>query len=181
MHIFQSALAGLGLAFAVAAPVQSATFQVFESGSATLLGTFEAPQAGGALTAAAFVLEGGTFDALLGGAEAPVYDAGNGWVTGAGGPFGGIANSLAFNTADLFANPITCGIGECVFSMTSSGGGGAPAEWYLDYLPANPADAAPIDFGFYDVQLAPVPLPATALLLLAALGGGLVVSRRRGI
>lgn len=179
MHVFQIAAAGVGLALAVSTPLQAATFQVFESGSATLLGTFEAPQAGGSLTAAAFNLQGGTFDALLAGAQAPVYDAGNGWVTGAGSPFGGIANTLAFDTLDLFSNPITCGVGECVFSMTSSGGGGAPAEWYLDYLPASPADAAPIDFGFYDVQLAPVPLPATGLLLFAALGAGLLVSYRR--
>lgn len=166
------------LCLMAATPALPATFNIFEAGTTTQLGTFDAPVAGGAVTSAVLTLAGGVFDVLDLGAQAPVYDAVNNWIVGTGSSFGSVTNSVAFNTTDFLSNPITCQIGECVFSFTNSGGGGVPAEWYLDYIPGNPANAAPIDLGYYDIVIAPVPLPATALLLVGALAG-LVRMRRR--
>jgi hypothetical protein len=146
---------------ATAAP--AATFNIFEAGTTTLLGTFEAPLGGGALTTASISVDGGLFNVLDGGTSAPVYDAVNNWITGAGDPFAGITNSVAYNTTDIAMNPITCGVGECVFALTDSSGPGVPPEWAIIYLPG----PASIDFGFYEIQ--PVPLPATALMLAGAL------------
>ena len=115
------------------------------------------------------------------GNTAPYFDAINSWVVGAGGPFGAVANSAAFATTDLFLNPITCQVGECIFSFTNSGGGGAPAEWYLDYLPANPGDAAPIAFGNYTIEMAAIPLPAAGqILLIGLIGLASARMRRKG-
>ena len=131
------------LCLSVAAPAAAATFNVFQAGTNIQFGSFDAPVGGGALTSASFSLAGGVFDTLGAGPAAPVYDAVNNWVVGAGITFSEITNSVAFNTVDLFTNPITCGIGECRLSLIDSGGGGAPAEWYLDHLPL----ATPIDLG----------------------------------
>jgi hypothetical protein len=161
---------------ATAAP--AATFNIFEAGTTSLLGTFEAPLGGGPLTAASISAGGGVFDVLALGSMAPVYDAVNNWITGAASPFGAVSNSVAFMTTDISDNDITCGIGECFFSLTDSSGGGAPAEWYLDYVPGVGTPAA-IDAGFYEI--APIPLPASALLLAGALAAvaGVAAGRRR--
>ena len=161
---------------ATAAP--AATFNVFEAGTATLLGTFEAPLGGGPLTGASFSVDGGVFDVLTGGSTAPVYDAANNWVRGAANPFGSITNSVAYMTDEFGSgDPITCGVGECFFSLTSNSGGGTPNEWYLDYIPGMGGGAA-VDLGFYEIK--PIPLPATALLLAGALAGvaGIAAGRR---
>ena len=102
------------------------------------------------MTSAYFALEGGVFTTLAAGNSAPTYDATNNWVRGAGGRFGGVINSIAFDTTEIGSgDPITCDIGKCVFSMTSSSGGGVPAEWYLDY--SIPVAAAPRSPGHYEI------------------------------
>ena len=156
--------------FALASPAVAVTYNVYNvysSGPIGFLGNFEALGSGGALTSASFALGGGVFTTLGTGNVAPTYDATNNWVTGPVGGFGAVLNSTVFDTEDVNDNPITCNIGECVFSMTSSGGGGVPAEWYLDYFPGGGGGAA-IATGHYEI--APIPLPAAGLLL----AGGLV-------
>jgi len=165
------------LACTCAFPAIAGTFSVVDVGSSVVLGTFEAPDAGGAVTAGSFTLEGGVFDTLGTGSEAPLYDAANNWVTGTPGGFGGFYNSVAFNTFDFLNNPLSCGVGECVFSLTSSSGSPVPAEWHVDYLPNG---GAPIALGNYTVETAAIPLPASVLLLLSGLGAlGLRRSARK--
>lgn len=169
-------------AVALASPALAVTYNVHEAGGATLLGSFDAPAAGGLLTAASFALEGGVFTTLAVGNSAPTYDATNNWVRGAAGPFGGIVNSIAFDTTEFGSgDPIACGIGKCIFSMTSSGGGGVPAEWYLDYVDGGAAAA--IALGHYEIEAAPVPapvpLPAAGLLLAGGVAGLFGLRRRR--
>ena len=107
------------------------------------------------------------------GTGAPEYNAATNFVTAAGGGgFGSVYNSVAFDTTDFESNPITCGIGECVFSMTD--GVGTPGEWYLDYFASD--GGAALDLGHYEI--APIPLPATGLLLAGALAGVLGLRRR---
>jgi hypothetical protein len=120
-------------------------------------------------------VDGAVYDVLGTGSSAPVYDALNNWITGNGDPFGAIFNSAPYMTVDIGDNPISCGAGECVFSLTDSSGGGVPPEWYLDYVPVMGTPAA-IDFGNYEIK--PIPLPASALLLAGALAG-LPALRRR--
>ncbi|MGI9388640.1 MAG: VPLPA-CTERM sorting domain-containing protein [Boseongicola sp.] len=160
-------------------PADAGTFSVFEDGTPTLLGNFDAPDAGGAITSGSFSLAGGVFDTLGVGTMAPTYDAGNSWIVGTGSSFGSFANSIAFATTDLFTNPITCQIGECILSFTNSGGGGVPPEWYLDYIPPVIANAAPIDFGYYEIKTNEIPLPAAAYLLIGALGALITLRRRQ--
>ena len=156
--------------FALASPAFSVTYNVYEAGTTDLLGNFDSPETGGLLTSAYFALEGGVFTTLAAGNSAPTYDATNNWVRGAGGPFGGVINSIAFNTTEFGSgDPITCDIGKCVFSMTSSSGGGVPPEWYLDYVDSGGGGAA-IALGHYEIKIAPIPLPAAGLLL----AGGVV-------
>lgn len=157
---------------------QAATFSVFEAGTATLLGTFDAPAGGGAVTAGSFGIDGGVFDVPTGLADFPAYDPVDNVIRGIAAAFGRFSNSVAYNTFDIASNPVVCGIGQCILSFTDSADpGNVPAEWYLDYIPGNPADAAALDFGYY--QIAPVPLPAGAVLLLSALGLGYAGLRRR--
>ena len=167
----------LALALSASAPA-AATFNIFEAGTTTLLGMFEAPAGGGALTSAMISTDGGVFDVLDLGSTAPVYDAASNWITGAMSPFGGISNSVAYATSDVDMNPVNCGIGECVFVLTSSAGM-EPPEWSLNFLPmAGPA--AVIDFGRYEIAPKPMPLPPTALLLLAGALLGLALLRPPG-
>ena len=172
MKLLIASVVALALSASAAA---AAVFNIFEAGTTTLLGTFEAPLGGGPLTAASISLKGGVSDVLDAGSTAPVYDATNNWITGAGSPFGGISNSAAYDTTDIAMTPITCGIGQCVFLLTDSAGPMVPPEWSLNYLPMG---GAVLDFGFYDIEL--IPLPATGLLLAGALAGLAALRRRRG-
>lgn len=162
----------------IASTAGAAVFDVFEAGTTTLLGSFEAPATGGAVTSGSFSVDGGMFDVLGIGPLEPLYNATDNWITGTPGGFGAFFNSVAYNTTDISSNPITCGVGECVLSFTSSGDPGvSPAEWYLNYLPDG---GAAIDFGYYEIKPGIIPLPAGAILLLSALGFGGLILRRRG-
>lgn len=155
----------------------AATFDLFKAGTTDLLGTFEAPLDGGLLTAASVSVKSGIFDVLGLGGMAPVFDAVEMDVDGNGGVFGTLFNSVAFLTTDIAANPVNCGIGECVFSFEGSSGP-VPGQWYVDYVGVG--GAAALAFGHYDVVVstpAPVPLPITAVLLVGALT--LLLSMRR--
>lgn len=155
----------------------AATFDLFRAGTTDLLGTFEAPASGGLLTAASISVKGGVFDVLGLGSMAPVFDAVEMDVDGNGGVFGTLFNSVAFLTTDIAANPVSCGIGECVFSFEGSSGP-VPGQWYVDYIGVG--GAAALAFGHYDVAAstpAPVPLPMTAVLLIGA--GALLFAMRR--
>jgi hypothetical protein len=161
----------------IATPAGAATYDVFRDGTASLLGTFEAPAAGGLLTSAAMTVKGGVFDVLGVGGFAPVFDAVANDVDGAGGQFGAVFNSVAFMTTDVASNPILCGIGDCVFSFDGIVGI-TPGEWHVDYVPGGMGVAA-IAFGRYQIAAAAVPLPASGLLLLGAAGILALATRRR--
>ncbi len=151
----------------------AASFELYEEGTDTLLGSFEAPDAGGLLTAASIAVGGGIFETLGAAGQTPTYDAVANDVDGSGAAFGYVYNVNVFDTFDISSNPITCGIGECAFQLEGAFGG-TPGEWYLDYLPAG---GAAIDLGYYEVRAAIVPVPASGLLLLGAVG--VLAARRR--
>jgi hypothetical protein len=161
----------------VAAPASAATYDVFKDGTTDLLGIFEAPAAGGLLSSALLSVKGGVFDVLGAGGLAPVFDAVALDVDGSAAPFGAIFNSAAFATTDIAANPILCGIGECAFSFDGRVGP-VPGQWYLDYVPGGNGGAA-LAFGYYQIAAAAVPLPASGLLLLGAVGMMAASARRR--
>lgn len=162
-----------------AGPAGAATYDVFRAGTTDLLGTFEAPAAGGLLTAASLSVSGGIFDVLGAGGLAPIFDAIGFDVVGSGGPFGAVLNSVAFATTDIAANPILCGIGECAFSFFGSFGP-TPGEWHVDYVPGGVGVAA-LAFGHYQVAPSAVPLPASGLLLLGAAAALALSTRRRRV
>jgi hypothetical protein len=161
----------------VSAPATAATYDVFKDGTTVLLGTFDAPVAGGLLTSALMAVKGGIFDVLGVGGLAPNFDAVDLDVDGSGAPFGAVFNSAAFATTDIAANPILCGIGECAFSFDGRSGP-VPGQWYLDYVPGGGGGAA-LAFGYYQVAAAAVPLPASGLLLLGGVGLMAASARRR--
>jgi hypothetical protein len=158
-------------------PASAATYDVFRDGTNSLLGTFEAPEAGGLLTSAMMLVKGGVFDVLGAGNLAPIFDSIALDVDGSGAPFGAVFNSVAFMTTDIAANPIACGIGECVFQFEGKSGQ-VPGQWYLDYIPGGNGAAA-LAFGYYQVAPSAVPLPASGLLLLGAAAALALTARRR--
>ncbi|MCB1364765.1 MAG: hypothetical protein KDK02_11625 [Rhodobacteraceae bacterium] len=151
----------------------AATFNLFEAGTTTLLGTFQAPGAGGAITAMSVTVAGITFDTLGTGTQAPSYDAADNDIGGTGASLGAVYNSAAVGI---------CGVGECAFSFYPiyDFATPIPGEWYADKVfPLT--DQQSISLGFYEVALAPIPVPATAFLQFSALGlaGALAWRRRR--
>ncbi len=176
MRIYNVAVAVAISGFLAAEQTEAATFSVFDAGTMTALGTFDAPTAGGLLTAASLSVFGGVFDVLGCGTSAPVFDALQLDVDGNGGQFGSIFNSVAFNTVDVNANPILCGVGDCVFSFDGIFGV-TPGEWYVDYVPGGVGVAA-IGTGFYQISPATIPLPASGVFILTAWAALLVMANR---
>lgn len=160
-----------------AGPAGAATYDVFRDGTTNLLGTFEAPAAGGLLTSALMSVKGVIFDVLGVGGDAPIFDAVAMDVDGSAAQFGSVFNSAAFLTTDIAANTILCGIGECVFSFDGRVGL-IPGEWAVHYVPGGNG-AANIAFGHYQIAAAAIPLPASGLLLLGAAGALALSTRRR--
>ena len=162
-----------------AGPAGAATYDVFTAGTTNLLGTFEAPAAGGLLTAASLSVAGGIFDVLGAGGLAPLFDAIDFDVVGpSGGSLGAVFNSVAFATT-VAANPILCGIGECAFSFFGSSVS-TPGEWHVDYVPGG-VGVAVLGSGYYQVAPSLVPLPASGLLLLGAAAALALSTRRRRV
>lgn len=176
--------AALALAGGPAAAVV-ADYEVFAAGTDTLLGTFRADDAApGPLLSASFGAGGlGAFDVLGTGALTPAWDPATGYVTGlpAGSGFGAVFNSAVFDVDVIGEGLRTCEPGACAFSLTDASDPGLPGEWYVDYLPPDGVAGA-VATGFYEVRLAPVPVPAAGLVLLGALGAlGALRGRRRRI
>lgn len=174
----------LALAAGPAAAV-TADYEVFAAGTDTLLGTFRADDAAaGPILSASFAPPGiGTFDVLGTGSLAPTWDPGTGFVTGSpvGAGVGAVFNAAVFDVDVTGEGLRTCGIGECAFSLTDSGGPGVPGEWYVDYLPPAGVPGS-VATGFYEVRLAPIPVPAAGMLLIGALAGlGALRARRSGV
>lgn len=156
-----AALAALAPAAAAAAP-----FFFVDVQSQEVLGTFEAPAGGGPVTAFSVEIGGGVFDVLGAGPQAPVYDAAANDLGSAAGQVVFNSNTFPATTADDEA--VTCDPGDCPLEIFDAFDD-VPGEWAVQFLPSDdPAAAANLSTGFYEV--APIPLPAAGLLLLGALG-----------
>jgi hypothetical protein len=164
MPQFSRGLLAASLFAAGSGAATAASFSIFEAGTATFLGVFEAPSDGGALTSISVSIGGVTYDVLAPGGSAPVYDAADNDLTGAGGAPGWAGNSIA---AGL------CGAGECAFSVSPifDFATPIPGEWHADRVFVPPADQISLDLGHYEITMSAVPLPAAGLLLMTSLAG----------
>ena len=166
------------LAAALAVPVviagaaaEAASYNIINDGSSALLGTFDAPTTGGAITSISVSVGGVTYDSLGTGSQSPTYNAATNDLGGAGGVgLGAVYNSVASGI---------CGIGECAFSffpifdfVTP-----IPGEWYADKVA--PGQQQSLGFGHYRVVPAIVPAPPSILAMLAAIAALAGLARRR--
>jgi hypothetical protein len=134
---------------------QAAVFSVdFSGGNGTVLGSFVAAPTGGPVSNFTVTLAGVTFDTFIGGTHD--YDAAINEFTYTGS-FPAYTNSAAY--------PI-CGIGACFLEIYPDPDPVVPG----DYL-AIDADLNNIDAGtkYVIIPPSPIPLPATAWLLLGGL------------
>lgn len=156
------ALAGVALVGA-AEPAEAVVFNVFDSGSTALLGSFDAPGGGGQVSSPIFEVAGITFD-VIDPADVPEYRPSLNDLTGPGGTiFANFYNSAAEGG---------CAPGACVLFFESENGG-----TYV-YGGINEDTFENIAGG--DYAIAPIPLPAGGALLLAGLFGAAMLGRRRG-
>jgi hypothetical protein len=158
---------------ALVTPASAATYNV-SLGSAQ--GVFNAPLGGGLISSFSVTLGNTVFDVLGIGAAAPVYNPILNLTTGLfdiefrgfGQPTGNVFNSAA---------SAQCPVGQCVLQLfDTTNGVNSP-----DFLAFNTVTFQNVAFGTYmiDPTPAPVPLPATGLLLGAALAGAGAILRRR--
>ena len=110
----------------------------------------------------------GPFDVPGGGVLTPTWDPATGFVAGPAGGQGAFLNSAVFDVDVPALGARTCGVGECAFAMTDGAGPGIPGEWSVGYFPAV-GDPGVVSFGFYEVRVAAIPLPAAGAALLGAL------------
>lgn len=158
-------LAAAGLAAGGASAVTRSVD--FNPGGAPNIGVFDAPAAGGPVTAFSVTLGATAFDMLTGGATALSYDAATNEFEGAG----------AFPLIVPSAATAECPPGDCALELYPNPGDPIPG----DFLALNIVTLENIDFGNYviDPVPSPVPLPATLPMALAAFGlMGWVRSRR---
>ena len=169
----------LPISLGTASLAEAASFDVFAAGTDSLLGEFTAPAGGGPLDAAMFVIDGGTFSVLGTGGLAPSYNAAENSLAGPGGVgFGAIFNAAAYDTTDVNGDPVTCGVGDCVFEFDGIFDPEIPGEWAVQYVPAgDPESSVNITGGYYEI--AAVPLPLTAPALAFAMGSLVLLRRRR--
>lgn len=164
-----------GFVSLLAAPISAATYDVFDDGSDLKLGSFEAPETGGLFTSASFTYLGALFSMLGADEAAPRYHADTKDISGAsGGGFGYVFNSEAF-VAESLGEMINCGIGQCAFFFETAFDD-TPGSWYLEKLIG---EGANFELGYYYVEPAAIPLPATGVMLLGA-GAALSLLRRKG-
>lgn len=145
----------------ISGSANAASYDMFSAGTSNLLGTFEAPAAGGEFTAISFSISGITFDVLGTGAQAPTYFLTDNDVDGMS------ENSMASGI---------CGVGECFLSFFTKADAMTPGEWAVDKLV--PGDYVHITGGYYDIEMSVVPLPSSLLLFGSALIGLGLVRRR---
>lgn len=151
-----------------AAPASAAMFSVDLGSAAT---TFEALASGGPITNFTITIGGVTFDTPDGGTSAPVYDALENDINGAGGPTapGGFVNSAAAGG---------CLVMGCVLAFEDTVDGMPPFEWSA--FPILPGPGTVFALGEYQITPVAVPLPATLGLLAGALALlGSAAGRRR--
>lgn len=156
MKIRTALLPAVVALFATSA-VHSATFEIDFSvnGTMGILGTFQAPTLGGAVSDFEVTLSGVIFDTQINGGAFEYDPVTNDFTNFAGFP--GFTNSMA---------AASCGIGACFLELYPIGDG-SPG----DYLAVDAALANIDDGTRYLINPAPIPLPAGAALLLTALAG----------
>ncbi len=131
------------------------TFQVFDTGDDTLLGSFEADVLGGQVSSPSFFVSGVTFD-LIDPTDVPEYRADFNDLTGPGGTiFANFSNSVAAGGCNAGA----CGL---FFEKINPG----PPDAFI-YNALNNETFENLDGGSY--RIAPIPLPASGLLFMGAL------------
>lgn len=162
-RLFPAAVAAV---LGAAMPAHALMFDVFDSGSTALLGSFDAPGGGGQVSSATFEVAGITFD-VIDPTDVPEYGPALSELTGPGGTI--FANF--FNSA---AEGGCLSPGSCVLFFESENGG-----TYV-YGGINGDTFENIAGGFYEIapQIAPIPLPAGGVLMLSGLAV-LAWTRRR--
>ena len=139
----------------LAAPATAATvtYNIAMGGQNT---TFTAPMGGGAVSDFSITLAGVTFD-TPDAAMPPLYDPVSNDISAAGSQFGYLSNSIA--------GP-GCPVGNCVLEFETAFDPLIPPA----YAAFNAVDLGTVfAFGYYEITVAPVPLPAGLVLLLSAL------------
>ena len=160
-RVFRSVLTAVVLAPFGVFSANAATFNIdFSGGASTVLGTFDAPLAGGAVTNFSVTLSGVTFDTSTGAATTFTYNPVINEFAYTGG-FASFTNS---------ANNVLCPAGGCFL------------EIYPDPTPAIPGDYLAIDASLSNIDagtkylinpvplIAPVPLPPALPVAFIALG-----------
>jgi len=156
------------LAFAASA-ASAVTFNLYSAGTQNVLGMFHAPMGGGAITSMTVTVGGITYDQLGTGTQAPQYNKATNDISGNGASLGAVFNSTA-------AEP--CGPGNCAFSFYAIYDPLIPGEWYSDKI-APAGKEKSLSFGFYEIKLAAVPIPASTAFLLTAIAALVLTYRRK--
>ncbi|MEL6233264.1 MAG: VPLPA-CTERM sorting domain-containing protein [Pseudomonadota bacterium] len=170
-----AAAAAVFCAFGAASPAFAVPMP-FDIALGGAVGSFTADDAGGVISAFSLTVNGITFDTLGMGNAAPVYDALANDIRGVGGTSGIVTNSVA--TA-------ICGIGECVLDLEDSVDPGVIPPLYAIFTTPGGMFGELVASGEYAISkpgdpATVIPLPATIWMALAAMGGLVLVGRRRG-
>lgn len=171
----------------LASTASAVTFDVVFAGTDTSFGSVAAPAGGGPATSGSLLIDGGTYDVLGAGAQAPVVDIAEGDFNDGAAFF----NSASF-PASTTGGDVVCGPGDCLIEFFDVFDPEVPGEYVALFVPDGMSDMAEvIDTGFYEITgglLGPtdeagrpppvIPLPAGLPLLVGGLGA-LALARRR--